>query len=90
MATATEPTTTMTVRVPESLREQFDELAKTTGRTRQYLALEALRRYIEVESWQIARILEGIRAADAGDFATDEEVERVFTKYSAHRTEHVG
>lgn len=87
MPATTESTTTMTVRVPERVREQFDELARTTGRTRQYLALEALRRYIEIESWQIAAIVEGIRAADAGEFATDEDVERVFNKYSAHRTE---
>ncbi len=85
MATVTESTTTITVRVPERMRAQFDELAKTTGRTRQYLALEALRRYIEVESWQIAKILEGIRAADASDFATEEEVARVFNKYRSER-----
>jgi len=90
MATAAEPTTTITVRVPESLRARFDELAKTTGRTRQYLALEGLRRYIEVESWQVAKIMEGIRAADAGDFATEEEVERVVNKYRAPRTERAG
>jgi RHH-type transcriptional regulator, rel operon repressor / antitoxin RelB len=89
MKTASEPTTTITIRVPERMREQFDALAKTTGRTRQYLALEGLRRYLETESWQIAKIMEGIRAADAGEFAEDDEVERVLTKYSAHRMDRV-
>ena len=89
MTPAPERTTTITVRVPERMREQFDALAKVTGRTRQYLALEGLRRYLEVETWQIAKIMEGIRAADAGEFATDEEVERVLTKYGAHRMDRV-
>jgi len=34
-----------------------------------------------VESWQVGQILEGIRAADAGDFASEEEVEAVSSKY---------
>lgn len=89
MKTAPEPTTTLTVRVPERMREQFDALAKAAGRTRQYFALEGLRRYPEIESWQIAKIMEGIRAADAGEFAEDDEVQRVLTKYSAHRMDRV-
>lgn len=88
MAAAKEPTTTITIRVPESIRAQFDELAKATGRTRQYLALEALRRYSEVESWQVAQILDGIHAADVGDFAADEDVARVLNKYRTHLAEH--
>ncbi len=71
----TEATTTITVRVPEHLRDEIDELAAAMGRNRQYVALEALRRYVAVESWQVARISEGIRAADAGEFASDDEVE---------------
>lgn len=89
MKAAPEPTTTITVRVPEHMREQFDALARTTGRTRQYLALEGLRRYLEIESWQIAKIMEGVRAADAGDFAEDDEVERVLTKYNDQRMDRV-
>ena len=79
----TEATTTITVRVPEGLRDEIDELAAAMGRNRQYVAVEALRRYVAVESWQVARIVEGIRAADAGEFASDEEVEAVFTKYDS-------
>jgi predicted transcriptional regulator len=79
----TEATTTITVRVPEGLRDEIDELAAAMGRNRQYVAAEALRRYVALESWQVARISEGIRAADAGEFASDEEVEAIFTKYDS-------
>lgn len=83
MSVAAEPTTTITVRVPLSLRDQIDALAQAMGRNRQFVGLEAMRRYVAAESWQVAQILDGIRAADAGDFATDEEVEAVFSKYDA-------
>ena len=50
MSVATEPTTTVTIRVPHSLRDQLDALAQAMGRNRQFLGLEALRRYVAVES----------------------------------------
>ena len=81
------PTTTITLRIPAALAAQLDQLAGATGRTRHDLALEALRRYLEVETWQIGQILDGLRAADAGEFASAEEVERVFKKYAAPGTE---
>ncbi|MGI8913732.1 MAG: CopG family ribbon-helix-helix protein [Chloroflexota bacterium] len=84
MASTAAPTTTITVRVPLGMREQLDELARATGRQRSYLAYEALRQYLEHESWQIIQIQAGIRAADAGDFATPEQVEAVRNKYGAH------
>lgn len=87
MATATEPTTTVTIRVPRHMRDQLDELARATGRQRSYLACEALRQYLEVESWQIAQIQEGIRAADVGEFATPDDVVAVRNKYRVQRAE---
>ena len=91
MSTISEPTTVITVRVPESMRAQIDALAKSTDRTRQYHALEAMRRYVESEAWQVDRIKERIRRADAGEIgcATPERVAAVFDKYSAHRDERV-
>jgi predicted transcriptional regulator len=80
----TEPTITISIRVPRAMRDQLDELAKATGRRRSFLAYEALRQYLDVESWQIARIQEGIRAADAGDFATSEQVDAIRGRYQTH------
>jgi len=77
----TEQTAPITVRVPESMRAQFDALAKSTGRTRQYHASEALREYIEREAWQIALIEDRVRKADTGEFATEEQVHALWAKY---------
>lgn len=64
----------MSLRLPDELATALAELATATGRTRSYLAIEALREYIEREAWQVAKIQKGIEQADASEFATEEEV----------------
>jgi predicted transcriptional regulator len=73
-------TTTMTVRLPVDLRDSLDRLADATERTRSWLAQDAIRKYVAREEWQIAEIEAAVREADAGDFATDEEVNAVRRK----------
>ncbi|MEI6318283.1 MAG: hypothetical protein WCS09_07205 [Pseudomonadota bacterium] len=74
---------TINVRVPEALYNQLEELAKATARTKSFLAIDALTNYVQSESWQIRDVREGIKEADAGDFATDKQVKALFAKYSA-------
>lgn len=54
-----------------------------SARTKSFLAIDALTNYVQSESWQIRDIHEVIKEADAGEFATDEQVKAVFSKYSA-------
>ena len=77
------PTRTINVRVPEPVFQQLEELAKATERTKSFVTLTALTRYLQEQSWQIRDIKEGIAEADNGEFATDEEVTTVFAKYGA-------
>lgn len=91
MSTATDPMTTISVRVPERMRDQLDALAKATDRNRQYHAFEALRRYIEAEAWQVELIAERLRQLDAGEieYASPERVAAVRAKrYSAEQAGH--
>jgi len=74
---------TINVRLPEALYNQIEELAKATARTKSFLAIDALTHYVQNESWQIRDIQEGIKEADAGEFATDKQVKAVFAKYGA-------
>jgi len=76
-------TRTMNVRIPESLYGQIEELARATARTKSFLAVEALKGYVENESWQVRDIRAGIAEADAGDFASPEEVAETFAKHGA-------
>ncbi len=85
MALADAPTVTVGARVPRDVRDELDKLVKSTGRNRNALVEEALRRFIDIERWQLADIEAGLREADAGDFATDEDMEAMRAKYRAYR-----
>lgn len=71
----------MSMRLPDELSNQLDVLAAATGRTKSFLAGQAIRDYIERESWQIAEITQAIGEADAGDFASEEEVNAIGAKW---------
>ena len=76
-----EKTATMTVRLPVELKRRLDRLAGATERSKSWLAVDAIRSYLELQEWQIREIEAGIKEADAGEFATDAEVEAVMSKW---------
>ncbi|OJX11591.1 MAG: hypothetical protein BGO77_07715 [Caedibacter sp. 37-49] len=59
--------TTLSVRVNPALKDKLDQLAHAVGRTRSFIAEEALKRYIEDESWQIQTIHNSLLKADSRD-----------------------
>jgi len=72
----------MSMRLPDELSDQLDALAAATGRSKSFLAGQAIRDFIERESWQIAEITQAMQEADAGDFASDDELNAVSAKWS--------
>ena len=76
--------TTMTIRLESELKQRLDQLAEATHRSKSYLAAEALRDFIEINEWQIQEITDAINEADNGEFASDEEVNRVISKWSGN------
>lgn len=75
-------TTTLTLRVPVEMKDRLDKLAEATHRSKSWLAGEALRQYIDLESWQIGEIRVALQEADANDFATDAELDAVVRKHA--------
>jgi predicted transcriptional regulator len=71
----------MTIRVDRKIKARLEKLAKATSRTKSFLAAEAIRAYIELNEWQIAEIKAAIKEADAGDFASEEEVAATLRKW---------
>lgn len=63
------------------MTKQLDMLASATGRSKSFLAGQAIRDYIDRESWQIAEIAQAIHEADNGDFASDDEVNFISAKW---------
>ncbi len=71
----------MTIRVDRKTKTRLEKLAKAMERTKSYLAAEAIRTYVELNEWQIGEIKAALKEADAGDFATPEEVAKVMNKW---------
>ena len=67
---------TMTIRVDRDIKERLEKLAKSTARSRSFLAAEAIRYYLDVQAWQIEEILEGIKEAEAGELVDHELIAR--------------
>lgn len=72
----------MTLRVPTEVKERFAALAEVTARSEDALLRDALDLYPATKGREIEAIARAIVEADAGQFATEEEVEAVFNKYS--------
>lgn len=72
---------TVTIRLEESTKIKLEKLAESTQRTRSFLAAEAIKAYVESNEWQINEIHQAISEAEAGDFATQAEVDAVADKW---------
>ena len=59
-------TDTVSVRLPRSTKARLQQLAKSTGRSRAYLAAEAIEEYLDINEWQVAGILGAIASLDRG------------------------
>ena len=66
--------TTFTVRVETAVKKRLENLAKSTGRSRSFLAAEALSEYLDVNEWQVAGVRKAMVSLDRGKGATHKEV----------------
>ncbi|MGE8482195.1 MAG: CopG family ribbon-helix-helix protein [Pseudomonas sp.] len=74
----------MSLRLPDEIADTLAHLAKATGRSKSFLAVDALREYLAREAWQIEEIQKALKEADAGDFATPEEVKAIADKWTTN------
>ena len=71
----------LTLTVEDETLARLEALARETGRSSEQLAEEALLQYVEYEGWKADKIRDALRRADAGEFASDEEMQAVFDRY---------
>jgi predicted transcriptional regulator len=69
------PSTTFTVRVDTAVKKRLEKLAKSTGRSRSFLAAEAIGDYLDVNEWQVAGIRRAIASLDRGEGVRHQQVE---------------
>ena len=73
--------TTMTLRLEDDIKNRLETLAGATQRSKSYLAAEAVRDYVELNEWQIQETRQALAEADAGDFASAEDLAALAAKW---------
>jgi len=66
--------TTFTVRVDPAVKKRLERLAKSTGRSRSFLAAEAISEYLDINEWQVAGIKRAVASLDRGEGVAHELV----------------
>jgi RHH-type rel operon transcriptional repressor/antitoxin RelB len=56
--------TTFTVRVESDVKKRLEKLAKSTGRSRSFLAAEALSEYLDANEWPVAGLRKALASLD--------------------------
>jgi len=77
--------TTFTVRVAPEVKKRLEKLAKSTGRSRSFLAAEALNEYLDVNEWQVAGVKRAIASLDRGEGVAHREVRDWVESWSRKR-----
>ena len=77
--------TTFTLRVETEVKKRLEKLAKSTGRSRSFLAAEALREYLDVNEWQVAGVRKAIGSLDRGGGVSHEQVESWVNSWGGKR-----
>lgn len=72
---------TVTLRLDDEVKIKLEKLAESMHRSRSFLAAEAIKAYVESNDWQVAEIHQALKEADAGDFASQQEVNAVVNKW---------
>lgn len=68
--------TTLTIRIDDQTKERLERLATATARSKSYLVINAIKKFIEANEWQVQEIKDSVTKADRTDakFASHEEV----------------
>jgi predicted transcriptional regulator len=61
-------------------KEALKAIASVTDRDLTYVLNEAIASYLDIYQWLVDEINKGVAEAEAGDFASDDEVQAVFVK----------
>jgi len=72
----------LTLRLDSKTKKKLDKLAKATERSRSFLAAQAIQEFVALNEWQIEETRKAVAQADAGDFASDEDLTRVIKKWA--------
>jgi len=64
----------LSLRIEEELAARLERHAKEMGRTKSYVAAQAIEEHLVLHEWQVHAIKEGMAAGRRGDLVPHEEV----------------
>ena len=65
---------TLTVRVETDVKKRLEKLAKSTGRSRSFLAAEPISEYLNVNEWQVVGVRKAMASLDRGGSVPHEQL----------------
>jgi predicted transcriptional regulator len=71
----------ISVRIPSEKKAALDAIAAEIDRDVSFVIEEAVNAYLELHAWQREHIKEGVRQANAGEFASEAEVREAFARW---------
>ena len=77
---STDDTTVVTTRINAALWAKLDALARSTKRSKSFLAAEAIGAYVELNEWQIEEINAGVAELDSGEALSEEQAEERYNR----------
>jgi RHH-type rel operon transcriptional repressor/antitoxin RelB len=66
--------TTLTLRLDAATRKRLEALARSTKRSKSFLAGEAIAAYLEAQEWQLGEVRAGLSELASGKKVSGEEV----------------
>jgi RHH-type rel operon transcriptional repressor/antitoxin RelB len=58
------PAVILSIRIAPEMKKKLDQLSDATGRTKSFLAAEAIENYLETQSWQVKEIKKALKKAN--------------------------
>ena len=77
--------TTVSIRIDPVIKKRLEKLAKSTGRSRSFLAAEAINEYLDLNEWQVAGIQKAAASLDRGEGVPHERVKEWVSSWNSKK-----
>jgi RHH-type rel operon transcriptional repressor/antitoxin RelB len=77
--------TTVSVRIDPVIKKRLEKLAKSTGRSRSFLAAEAINEYLDLNEWQVAGIQKAVASLNRGEGISHERVKEWVSSWKSKK-----
>jgi predicted transcriptional regulator len=77
---STDDTTVLTTRIDAALKAKLEALARSTKRSKSFLAAEAIAAYVELNECQIGEIAAGLAELDSGEAVSEKQAEERYSR----------